>query len=120
MYIDEITEYCLSKPETKEDFPFDKQTLVFKVCGKMFALMDIDSPTSINLKCEPEYAIELREHHPEITAGYHMSKKHWNTVSLTGKLTNDFVKELITHSYLEVVKGLKKAEKDAIYALLKE
>ena len=114
MYLDELREYCLSKPETSEGLPFDEETLVFKVVGKMFLLTDISNCTSINVKCEPEYALQLREHYPEIQPGYHMNKKMWNTVSLKGNLTNDFIRELIDHSYQEVVKGLKKADRERL------
>lgn len=109
MDILELREYCLSKPHTDEGFPFGETTLVFKVAGKLFALVNIDNQDpSVNLKCEPERAVELREHYPEIKPGYHMSKKHWNTVDMCGSLRNDFLKELIDHSYEQVVKSLPK------------
>lgn len=114
MYIDELREYCLSKAETTESFPFDEKTLVFKVCGKMFLLVDIDTPNTVNLKCKPDYAIELREQYPEIVPGWHMNKTNWNTVSIKGNLSEAFIKELIDHSYIEVVKGLKKADRERI------
>lgn len=117
MFVDEIREYCLSLKGTSEAFPFDEQTLVFKVMGKIFALIDIFEAKSINLKCEPEYAITLRTEYSEVQPGYHMNKKHWNTVSLNGNLPHDFIKELIVHSYEQVVKGLKKAEKEALSQL---
>lgn len=100
--------YCLSLPAVTETFPFDEQTLVFKVKDKMFALTDVDSFASINLKCDPERAIELREQHDSILPGYHMNKKHWNTVLLDGSLGDKLVKELILHSYQLVVAGLPK------------
>ena len=106
MFIDEYREYCLSKPETSEGFPFDEKVLVFKVAGKMFALTDVDEFESVNLKCDPDRAIELREQHSSIIPGYHMSKKHWNTVAMDGSLSDDFVKELIDHSYDLVVASL--------------
>lgn len=118
MFIDEIREYCLSFPETSEGFPFDETTLVFKVMGKMFALIDIHEAHSINLKCDPDYAVELRAQYEEITGGYHMNKKYWNTVALTHNITDDFLKSLIRHSYMEVVKTLKKAEQARINELL--
>lgn len=115
MDILELREYCLSKPHTEESFPFGPEVLVFKVAGKMFALVNVDNEEpSVNLKCDPERAIELREHHPEIEPGYHMSKKMWNTVSLQGVLKNDFIKELIDHSYEEVVKTLPKKIRTAL------
>ena len=106
MFIDEYREYCLSKPETSEGFPFDEKVLVFKVAGKMFALTDVDEFESVNLKCEPDRAIELREQYSSIIPGYHMSKKHWNTIIMDGSLSDEFVKELIDHSYDLVVASL--------------
>lgn len=100
MDIDELRGYCLAKPFTSEGFPFDNDTLVFKVAGKMFGLVGLDnSPLSINLKCDPERAVELREQHEAITPGFHMNKKHWNTVVLDGSLPRPLVLELIDHSY---------------------
>ena len=114
MYLDEIRAYCLAKPETIEDLPFDEDTLVFKVVGKIFLLTSISDCVSINVKCEPEYAVKLREDYAEIQPGYHMNKKMWNTVSLKGNLTWQFLQELIDHSYQEVVKGLKKADRERL------
>lgn len=89
-----------------EDFPFDATTLVFKVSGKMFALTDLEGDFSVNLKCDPERAIQLREQYPSIIPGYHMSKKHWNTIMIDGSVDNDLLLELIDHSYNLVVSGL--------------
>lgn len=116
MNIEEYREYCLAKKGTTESFPFDEQTLVFKVMGKMFALCGLErTPTSINLKCDPEWAIELREEYSDIVAGYHMSKKHWNTVTIEdSELSDTFIKELIDHSYDLVVAKLKKADKEVL------
>lgn len=109
MNFEEIRNHCVSKKGVTEEFPFDESTLVFKVMGKMFALLDLDGEFGINLKCDPEYAIELREKYSsEIIPGYHMNKKNWNSVLLNGTLTNDFVKNLIDISYNEVVKTLPK------------
>ena len=108
MNIETIREYCLKKNGVTEGFPFDEETLVFKVMDKMFALTNINPPFYINLKCDPEKAIELREEHPEVKPGYHMSKKHWNTLDLEGSLRLKFVKEWIDHSYDLVVAGLPK------------
>jgi predicted DNA-binding protein (MmcQ/YjbR family) len=108
MFIDEIRAYCLGKPFTEEGFPFDEDVLVFKVMGKMFALISLSSPDSINLKCDPEYAIELRERYTAVQPGFHMSKKHWNTVSLHEDLGSKEIKKLIDHSFEEVVKKLPK------------
>jgi len=104
-----IRSHCLAKPGTTEGFPFDGDTLVFKVMGKMFALFPLDDPVSINLKCEPEYALELRDRYPEkIKPGWHMNKTHWNTVMLLTGLGDTFIKELIDHSYEQVVAKLPK------------
>ena len=108
MYIDELYTFCNALKGTREDFPFDQDTLVFKVGGKMFALIDIDDCSSINLKCDPDKAVELREQFEEITPGFHMNKKHWNTVLLTGSLSNKMVLELIDHSYNLVFLSLSK------------
>lgn len=106
MNIEEIREYCLSKKGVTEGFPFDETTLVFKVMGKMFALTDLVDNLSINLKCDPERAIELREQHPAIIPGYHMNKALWNTVLIDGSLSRDFIYRLIDHSYELVVDKL--------------
>ncbi len=106
--------YCLSLPAVTEEFPFDEQTLVFKVKGKIFALTDVDSFASINLKCDPERAAELREQHDSILPGYHMNKKHWNTVLLNGTLGEKLVKELILHSYQLVVAGLPRKVREEL------
>lgn len=113
MNIEEIYEYCMAKPGVTEDFPFDKNTLVFKVCGKMFALCGLqkweNGDKSINLKCDPLWATELRTSYQDIVPGWHMSKKHWNTVLLHNQNINpSFLKKLIDHSYAMVVKGLPK------------
>lgn len=106
MYIDELREYCISRPFVEETFPFDEDTLVFKVAGKMFALVSLSSPDSVNLKCDPDYAVELRERYDAVKPGYHMSKKHWNTVSLREGLEEELIRNLIDHSYQQVVAGL--------------
>lgn len=113
MHIEQLRNFCIAKKGVTEHFPFDAVTLVFKVKGKMFLLTGLDSwengDQKINLKCDPEKAIELRESYEDITAGWHMSKKHWNTVALnTGNISDDFVVELINHSYELVVRGLTK------------
>lgn len=104
MNIEEILNYCLNKNQVTESFPFDESTLVFKVSGKMFALLSLKHPLSINLKCDPEKAIELRERHPEITPGYHMNKKHWNTIVVEPFFDDALLKNLIDHSYRLVVR----------------
>ena len=115
MNIEKFREYCLSKKGVEEGFPFDEDTLVFKVLGKMFALTGLErSPFCVNLKCDPTYALELREQYPEIQPGYHMSKKHWNTVNFEGGLKDKFLCELIDHSYDCVVKKMKKADRELL------
>lgn len=112
--LEEIRSYCLLKREVSEDLPFDDTTLVFRVYGKIFLLTNIESAASINLKCEPSLAIELREKYPEITPGYHMNKRHWNTLSLGGGLNTKLIFELIDHSYNMVVKTLPKSVQHAL------
>lgn len=101
MNIEELRTYCLSKKGTQEELPFGPDTLVFKVGGKIFLLVGLDAhPLSFNVKCNPERAIELREQHPHtVLPGYHMNKKHWNTVIVNGELTIEEIQELIDHSY---------------------
>lgn len=108
MNIEELRGYCLSKPFTSEGLPFDEDTLVFKVHGKIFALCGLKEASYVNLKCHPERAIQLREKHPEITPGYHMNKQHWNSVSIIGFLSDDLLKELIDHSYQLIWESLPK------------
>lgn len=112
MDIEYIRNYCLEKKAVTESFPFDADTLVFKVANKMFALCSLEKiPLSVNLKCLPDRAVELRENYPEIiTPGYHMNKMHWNTLKVS-ELSSDLVLELIDHSYDLVVKSLPKKEK---------
>jgi predicted DNA-binding protein (MmcQ/YjbR family) len=113
MHIEDLRNYCLSKKGTTEDFPFDEVTLVFKVLGKMYALTGLDRENlSVNLKCDPDYAVELREAHTEVQAGYHMSKTHWNTVDFEGDLSDTLLRKLIDHSYDMVVQKMKKSDRD--------
>lgn len=111
MNIETIRNYCLSKTAVTESFPFDETTLVFKVMDKMFALTDLQGDLSVNLKCDPEKANELREHYPAIQPGYHMSKKHWNTVLIDGSLSDQFIYGMIDDSYNLVVDKLPKKTK---------
>ncbi|HEY5471103.1 MAG TPA: MmcQ/YjbR family DNA-binding protein [Bacteroidales bacterium] len=104
MNIETLREYCISKKGADESFPFGEDTLVFKVTGKIFALVNIDGDLSINLKCDPAFAIELRERYSSVTPGYHMNKKHWNTILLDGSVPNKEIQTWIDHSY-ELVKG---------------
>ena len=114
MDFETLRSYLLSKPAAREDFPFDSTTLVLKVSGKMFALLGLnDDPLRINLKCDPHQAEQLRERYPAIIPGYHMNKRHWNTVVLDGSLGDDLLRELIDDSYRLVVEGLPKARQPA-------
>ncbi|MCK0146082.1 MmcQ/YjbR family DNA-binding protein [Arenibacter sp. F26102] len=118
MNIEEFREHCINKKGVTEEFPFDASTLVFKVMGKMFALVPLERiPSQANLKCDPERAIELRETYDgKIIPGYHMSKVHWNTLYLEG-LAPTLVLELIDHSYELVVAGLTKKVQVELRAL---
>jgi len=106
--IEAFRSYCLSKKGVTEEFPFDADTLVFKVMGKMFALTDLDSFESVNLKCDPEKAVQLREEFSSVLPGYHMNKKYWNTVFMDLDVIDWLVKEWIDDSYLLVVDSLPK------------
>lgn len=112
MDLEQFRNFCLSLPAASETFPFDENTLVFKVAGKMFALTNIDFFESINLKCDPEHAIELRERYAAVLPGYHMNKKHWNTVLLDGSISNRLLLEWTRDSYDLVVQSLPKKVKE--------
>nr|WP_299174865.1 MmcQ/YjbR family DNA-binding protein [uncultured Allomuricauda sp.] len=118
MNVEELRVFCLHKKGVTEEFPFDEHTLVFKVMGKMYALIPLErKPPQCNLKCDPERAVELREEYDGlITPGYHMSKKHWNTLFLDN-LSPELIKELVNHSYDLVVSGLTKKLKDELKAI---
>lgn len=110
MNIEQIREYCLRKKGVTEEFPFDEETLVFKVAGKIFLLASLDSiPLQINLKCNPEKAIELREEFESVQPGYHMNKKHWNTIIINGSIPSKKIIKWIDDSYNLVVSGLNKS-----------
>lgn len=108
MNTEELRDYCLQKPAATESFPFDNDTLVFKVGGKMFLLISLDKGNSFNAKCDPEWAVELRERYMEVQPGYHMNKANWNTVYIDGTLTRKQLCEMIDHSYDLIVKSLPK------------
>lgn len=115
MNIEEFRTYCLQKDFVTEAFPFGPETLVFKVAEKVFALAGLDEPDlKVNLKCDPAYALKLREEHAEILPGWHMNKKHWNTVAFTGSLSDALLKELIDHSYELVLNGLPRSVKKSL------
>ena len=113
MNISDFREYCLAKKGATESFPFDEKTLVFKV-AKMFALTDIEGFKSVNLKCNPERAIELRETYQGIKPGFHMNKTHWNTVSIDSDVPEKLILELIDHSYDLIVNSLTKKQKNEL------
>jgi predicted DNA-binding protein (MmcQ/YjbR family) len=114
MTLESLRDYCLSKPQTTEDTPFGPDTLVFKVMGKIFALTSLDTDElRINLKCNPELAIQLREEYEAVQPGYHQNKKHWNSVYLAG-LKDSLIKQWIDHSYDQVVISLPKKAKEQL------
>jgi predicted DNA-binding protein (MmcQ/YjbR family) len=106
MNIEILREYCISKKGSEETFPFGEDTLVFKKDGKIFALANLDGDPTVNLKCDPAYALELRERYPCVIPGYHMNKKHWNTIILDGSVPDKEIKGWIDHS-LELVSKKK-------------
>ena len=115
MNVEEFRVYCLSKPLVTEEFPFDETTLVFKVGGKMFALTGLDDPEfKVNLKCDPDRSVLLREEYESIRPGWHMNKKHWNTVHVDGSFPEQLFFELIDHSYALVFRSLPKKIRDQI------
>ena len=114
MNIEEVRHYCLQKKGATEDFPFGEDTLVLRVMGKIFAILPLEDGDRINLKCDPELAQELRERFEDVQPGFHMNKKHWNTVIFnTGLPKNDFF-PMVDHSYDLIVAKLKKADREAL------
>lgn len=117
MDIETAREYCLSKKASLECFPFDEYNLVMKVMGKMFAVINLDKPDMIDLKCDPEYALELRERYSAVEGAWHFNKKYWNQVFFDRDADDKLIKHLIDHSYEEVLKKFTKklrAEYDAL------
>jgi predicted DNA-binding protein (MmcQ/YjbR family) len=112
MFLDDLRNHCIQKIGVTEGFPFDKGTLVFKVFGKMFALVDVDDFQFINLKCDPEKSLELRELFHGIQPGYHMNKKHWNSVFLNEDVSDELLLELMDRSYRLVYDSLPKKVRD--------
>ncbi|MCE1190449.1 MAG: MmcQ/YjbR family DNA-binding protein [Ignavibacteria bacterium] len=106
--IEDIRNFCLSLPEVEETFPFDEETPIYKVQNKMFLLLNLDPPYSINIKCEPERAIDLRERYEDVIPGYHMNKKHWNTVYLDSTIPRKDIFSWIEDSYNLVNKKKKR------------
>ena len=119
MDVEAIRAYCLKKPGTTESFPFDEDTLVFKVLGKMYLLMSLERiPSTMNVKCDPDLAVELREQYEDITPGYHMSKKHWNTIVVEGSFSDAQLTGWIDASYGLVVSKLPKRDRVALEAAI--
>ncbi len=117
MNIEQVREYCLKKKGVTEELPFDEDSPVYKVMGKIFLIGSLTPPFTINVKCDPEKAIELRERYPAVTPGYHTNKLHWNTVEIEGTVKNSLIEEWIDHSYDLVVNGLKKSLKEELNKL---
>ena len=114
MDLAQFREYCLSKPRATEETPFGPDVLVFKVACKMFALATLDEvPTTVNLKCDPDLALDLRDRYEQVTPGYHMNKKHWNTVEIGSGIPDAELRKMIDHSYDLVTKRLSGAKAKA-------
>lgn len=111
----ELRKVCLAMPGAREEFPFDEGTSVFKVAGKMFALTALRSrPLKISLKCDPDQAVELRLRYREVTGGWHLNKKHWNTVVAGGAVPDELLREMVEDSYDLVVAGLPRREREKL------
>jgi predicted DNA-binding protein (MmcQ/YjbR family) len=118
MNLETLTAYCAAKPGATSSFPFNEEALVFKVCGKMFALTNVKgTPLTITLKCEPERSHALREAYEAVKPGYHMNKEHWNTVTVDGSVPEEAVLSMIDHSYGLIVKSLKRADREQLEQL---
>ena len=115
MDMEQLQEYCMAKPGVEETLPFGPDTLVYKVAGKVFLLTGLDaSPLQFNVKCDPEKAIELREQYACVQPGYHMNKKHWNTIIVDGSVSDRLLKQWIDHSYELIVNSLPKNARDQL------
>ena len=108
MNIETVRDYCLSLPLVTEDFPFDDQTLAFRIMDRIFACMDMERPEWVTMKCNPDRALELREEYVEIEGAWHWNKKYWNQIHLNGSVPDELIRELIEHAYQEVWKKLPK------------
>ncbi|MFZ1751207.1 MAG: MmcQ/YjbR family DNA-binding protein [Saprospiraceae bacterium] len=118
MNVEEFVQYCQQKKGVTDGFPFGGDTLVFKVINKIFALSGIDTlPFKVNLKCDPEWALDLRETYEDVAPGYHMNKKHWNTVTMEGALDEALIAKMIDHSYDLVASSLPKKDKEILQSL---
>ena len=119
MNLEQVILQCMQYPEVEETTPFTPDILVYKVCGKMFAATNPnDFPPRVNLKCDPEWAEELRSEHEAVQPGYHMNKKHWNTITLDDSLSDELIAQLVNHSFRLVVQSLKKADRERLSNLL--
>jgi predicted DNA-binding protein (MmcQ/YjbR family) len=114
MHIELLREHCISLTAVTEEFPFDNDTLVFKVAGKMFALTSLSNPTSVNVKCDPELSEELRGNYNAVKPGYHMNKIHWNTVTFNEDVTDAHLLQMVNDSYNLVVKSLPKKVRESL------
>lgn len=114
MNIELLREHCVAKKAVSEEFPFDNDTLVFKVAGKMFALISLKAPDSVNLKCDPEMAVEQRQNYDAVAPGFHMSKTHWNTVAFNSDVNDKLLLQMVDDSYNLVVAGLPKKVRESL------
>ena len=115
MDLEQFREYCLSKVAATESMPFGEGVLVFKVAGKIFALAALDEiPATVNLKCDPDVALELRDRYQQVQPGYHMNKKHWNTVEIDSGVSEAELRKMIEHSYDLVMRALPKVQRDQL------
>jgi predicted DNA-binding protein (MmcQ/YjbR family) len=117
MNIEEFREFCIGMKGVTEELPFDENTLVFKVMGKMFALTGMDNFVSVNVKCDPEKAIELREEYNAVKPGYHMNKKHWNTIEVNSDMSDQELRDWVLHSYDLVVAKLPKKTREELKSM---
>lgn len=113
MNLETLKAHALAKKGTSFDFPFDNETLVIRVMGKIFALAPVHG-SSVNLKCDPNWAEVLRQTYPAVKPGYHMNKWHWNTIMLDGSISDDEILEMVDHAYEQVVKGLTKKQREGL------
>lgn len=114
MKLDAFTKYCLSKKAVTKDFPFGEETICLRVAGKIFAITSYNIPLKVNLKCDPEEAIDLRERYDEVQPGYHMNKKHWNTVDFEGRISDNELKKMVDNSYELIVASLSKKQRELL------
>ncbi len=114
MDIETLKNHALAKPATTQDFPFDEETMALRVKNKIFALVPITGTPQANLKCDPDWAEILRQTYPSVTPGYHMNKRHWNTVIFDDTIPDDEILEMLDHAYDQVVKGLPKKVREAL------